>query len=255
MEGKNWSSFDLDFQVTIYLCAISFPKQTLHFNFSPLQERLLIAQAQAITLTYSTIVVNDDVAASTVVGADTGTVIQDSKPNEDVQAQESEIDYEFNINGDPVNCNCVIMNDVIPASEAKIEAEIAAIETQRHRATIKYWLVEAQLDCNCDFFSPTAVTSLYVKVGNHQGDSIIAMTGTFTIDRAVYLWDIDTRKEEAQLYVPKISIYKSKSYLKLQEFTRAYEHMYKTQPVTYRSVKDQIILAKRNLQDSPYNAW
>ena len=29
MEGKNWSSFDLDFWVTIYPCAISFPKQTL----------------------------------------------------------------------------------------------------------------------------------------------------------------------------------------------------------------------------------
>ena len=30
MEGKNWSFFDFDFQITIYSCAIPFPKQTLH---------------------------------------------------------------------------------------------------------------------------------------------------------------------------------------------------------------------------------
>ena len=32
MEGKNWSSFDFDFQVTIYPCAILFSKQTLQYG-------------------------------------------------------------------------------------------------------------------------------------------------------------------------------------------------------------------------------
>ena len=115
----------------IYLYAILFPKQTLYFNSSPLQGGLLIAQAQAqaMALTYSTIVANDDVAAFTVVGANTGTVIQNSKPNEDAQTQESEIDYELDISGDLVDCNRVIVNDAISISEAAMEAEIAAIET------------------------------------------------------------------------------------------------------------------------------
>ena len=45
-----------------------------------------------------------------------------------MQAQESEIDYELDISGDLVDRNCVIVNDAIPASEAEIETEIAAIE-------------------------------------------------------------------------------------------------------------------------------
>ena len=151
MEGKNWSSFDLDFQVTIYSCAILFPKQILHFNSSPLQRGLLIAQAQAIALTHSTIVANDDVAASTIVGADTGTVIQDSEPNEDAQAQESEMDYELDISDEPVDCDCVVVNNPTPASEAEMEAEITAIETQCHRATIERQLAKAWSDCDGNF--------------------------------------------------------------------------------------------------------
>ena len=44
MEGKNWSSFDLDFWVTIYPCAIPFSKQTLQqasFQFSTLESYIL----------------------------------------------------------------------------------------------------------------------------------------------------------------------------------------------------------------------
>ena len=108
MEGKNWSCFDLDFRVTIYPCAIPFSKPPLHFNSSFLQGGLLIAQAQAqaytMALTRSTIVANDDIAASIVVDANTGTVIQDSKSNEDAQAQESEINYKLDISDDSVDC-------------------------------------------------------------------------------------------------------------------------------------------------------
>ena len=80
------------------------------------------------------------------------------------------------------------------------------------------------------------------------------MTGTLAIDKAAYFWNIDSRKEEAQLYRPKIPIYKGKSYLKLQEFTRAYKHMYERRPVIYWSVKTQVMLVKKNLQDSSCNA-
>ena len=63
----------------IYLCAILFPKPPLHFNSSPLQRGLLIAQAQVhahvMALTRSTVVANDDIATSTIVGTNTGTVI------------------------------------------------------------------------------------------------------------------------------------------------------------------------------------
>ena len=57
------------------------------------------------------------------------------------------------------------------------------------------------------------------------------------------------------MYVPKISTYKGEPYLKLQEFTQSCEHMYKTQPVTYWSIKDQVMLAKKNFQDFPCNTW
>ena len=79
MEGKNWFFFDLDFWVTIYSCAISFSKPFLYFNSSLLQRELLIAQTQTqahvMALTHSTVVANDDVAVSTIIGADTGIVI------------------------------------------------------------------------------------------------------------------------------------------------------------------------------------
>lgn len=81
------------------------------------------------------------------------------------------------------------------------------------------------------------------------------MTGALAVDRVIYLRNIDTRKKEAQLYVPKILIYKSESYLKLQKFIRACKHMYEMRPVTYWSVKDQVMLAKGNLQNFPCNAW
>ena len=96
-----------------------------------------------MALTRSTVVANNDVAALTIVGANTDTVIQDSKPNEDMQAQEAEIDYEFDINNKPVDCNCVVVNNLTPTSEAEIKAEIAAIKTQRYRATIKCQLTKA----------------------------------------------------------------------------------------------------------------
>ena len=47
MESKSWFSFDFEFQVIIYPCAILFSKQTLYFSSSLLQKGLLIAQAQA----------------------------------------------------------------------------------------------------------------------------------------------------------------------------------------------------------------
>ena len=166
MESKNWSFFDLDFQVTIYPCAIPFSKQTLYFNSSLLQKGLLIAQALAMALTRSTVIVNDDVTASTIIGANTGTVIQDNKLNEDAQAQESKIDYELDISSEPMDCNHVVVNDLTPASETEMEAEIAAIETQCYRATIERWLAEAQLDRDCGFPSPTAVTGHHAKIGN-----------------------------------------------------------------------------------------
>ena len=75
---------------------------------------------------------NDDVAASTIVDANTGTVIQNSKPNENAQAQESKMDYELDISDETVDCNCVVVNDPPPASEVEMEAEIVAIETQCH---------------------------------------------------------------------------------------------------------------------------
>ena len=110
---------------------------------------------------------NDHIAASTIVGADTGTVIQNSEPNEDAQAQESKMDYELDISGEPVDRNYVIVNDPTPASEAEMEAEIAAIEPQHHRATIKRQLAEAWSDRDCSLSSPTAVTDPHAKAGNH----------------------------------------------------------------------------------------
>ena len=172
-----------------------------------------------MTLTCSIIITNDNVAAFIIVGADTGTVIQDNKPNKNAQAQKSKIDYEFEISSDLVNRDCIVVNNSTFTSEAKIEAEITVIETQHHRATIKCRLAEAQSDCDCSFFFSNAVTSPYAKVGNCQKDSTMTMTGALAIDRAAYLRDIDTQKEEAQLYVPKISTYKGEFYLKLQEFT------------------------------------
>ena len=53
------------------------------------------------------------------------------------------MDYELDISGDSVDRDFVIVNDAIPTSEAKMEAEIAAIETQCHRATIEHRLAEA----------------------------------------------------------------------------------------------------------------
>lgn len=82
-----------------------------------------------MALTCSTIVANDDIAASTIVGANIGIVIQDSKPNKDAQAQESEINYEFDISGKSIDHDRVVVNDPTPANEAKMEAEIAVIET------------------------------------------------------------------------------------------------------------------------------
>ena len=81
-----------------------------------------------MAFTRSTVIANDDVAMLTIVDTDTGTVIQDSKPNEDAQAQESEIDYELDISGELVDCNHVIVNDPTPASEAEIKAKITAIK-------------------------------------------------------------------------------------------------------------------------------
>ena len=156
------------------------------------------------------------------------------------------IDYEFDISGDPVDRDCVIMNDVIPTSEVMIEAEIATIKTQRHRAIIKRQLAEAWSDCDHDFPSFNNVTDSHAKTGNRQEDPTTTMTGALAIDRAAYLQDIDTRKEKAQLYVPKIPMYKGESYFKLQELTRACEYMYKTRPMTYQSIKDQVMLAKGN---------
>ena len=147
------------------------------------------------------------------------------------------------------------MNDAIPASEAEMEAEITAIETQHHRTTIEHRLAEAQSDRDCGFFSTNTVTGLHAKVGNCQRDPTTTMTSILAIDKAAYLQDIDIQKKEAQLYVPKIPTYKGECYFKLQEFTRAYKHMYETWPVTYRSIKNQIILAKGNLQDFSCNVW
>ena len=99
------------------------------------------------------------------------------------------------------------------------------------------------------------MTGLHAKVGNRQEDFITTITDTLAIDRATYLQDIDTRKEKAQLYVSKIFTYKGKSYFKLQKFTQAYKHIYETWPVTYQNIKNQVMLAKKNLQDSLRNAW
>ena len=175
----------------IYPCAIFFPKPPLHFNFSLLQGKLLIAQTQAqahaMALTHSTVIANDDITVSIVIGIDTGTVIQDSKFNEDAQARESKINYELDINNDPVDCNCVIVNDAILISEAEMEVEIAAIETQRHRAMTKCRLAQAWSDRDCGFHSPTTMISPHAKTDNRQRDSTTAMTGAFAIDRAAYL--------------------------------------------------------------------
>ena len=96
-----------------------------------------------MALTRSTVVANDDVVASPIVGVNTSTIIQNSKPNKDTQAQESKMDYEFDIRGDPVDYDRVVVNNSTSVSEAEMEAEIAAIETQHHRATIEHWLAEA----------------------------------------------------------------------------------------------------------------
>ena len=63
------------------------------------------------------------------------------------------------------------------------------------------------------------------------------MTDALAVDKAVYLCNIDTCKEEAQLYVPKIPTYKGESYLKLQEFIWTCEHMYEMRPVTYQMLQ------------------
>lgn len=64
------------------------------------------------------------------------------------------------------------------------------------------------------------------------------MTGALAIDKAAYLYNINTHKEKAYLYMPKIPIYKDESYLKLQKFTWMCEYMYETWLVTYQSIKD-----------------
>lgn len=129
------------------------------------------------------------------------------------------MNYELNISDEPMDCNCVVVNDPIPASEAEMEVEIAAIKIQHHRATIECRLAEAQLDRDCGFSSPTAMTSHHAKAGDYQIDPTTAIIGTLAIDKVIYLHNIDTCKEETQLYVPKISTYKGESYLKLQKFT------------------------------------
>lgn len=64
-----------------------------------------------------------------------------------------------------------------------------------------------------------------VMATNRQVGPIAVTSGALVNDRAAYLRDIDIRKKEAQLYVSKIPTYKCESYLKIQEFTRAYEYM------------------------------
>ena len=97
------------------------------------------------------------------------------------------MNYELDISDDSVDHDCVIVNDAIPASEAKMEAEIAVIETQHHRATIERRLTEARSDCNCGFPSPNTITGPHAKAGNHQGNPITTMTGALAINRAAYL--------------------------------------------------------------------
>ena len=104
-----------------------------------------------------------------------------------MQARESKIDYELDISGDPVDCDRVIVNDAIPASEAAMEAKITAIVTQHHRATIERRLTEAWLDCDCGFLSPNTVTDSHAKASNRQEDSTMIITGALAIDRAIYL--------------------------------------------------------------------
>ena len=53
------------------------------------------------------------------------------------------MDYELDISGNPIDCDHVVVNNSTPASEVEMEAKIAAIETQRHRVTIKHRLAEA----------------------------------------------------------------------------------------------------------------
>ena len=105
---------------------------------------MLIAQAQAhaMAFTCSTVIANNDIAASIVVSANIGIVIQNSKPNKDAQAQESEMNYELDISGDFVDHDRVIVNNAIPARKTKMEVEITAIEIQHYRAMIKRWLTE-----------------------------------------------------------------------------------------------------------------
>ena len=59
----------------IYLYVILFLKQTLYFNSSLLQGGLPIAQAPIMAFTSSTVIANDNVAASIIVGANISTVI------------------------------------------------------------------------------------------------------------------------------------------------------------------------------------
>ena len=47
------------------------------------------------------------------------------------------MDYELDISGEPVDCDCVVVNYPTSTSEAEMEAEITAIKTQHHRATIE----------------------------------------------------------------------------------------------------------------------
>ena len=96
-----------------------------------------------------------------------------------------------------------------------MEIEIAAIETQHHRAMIERQLAEVWLDCDCSFSSPTAMTGHHAKASNCQIDPTTATTSALAIDMVAYLYNIDTCKEEAHLYMLKIPTYKGEFYLKL----------------------------------------
>lgn len=54
-----------------------------------------------MAFTRSSTAAGDDVAAPTVVGADSGTIIPDSVTHDDAQARESVMDYELDTNGTP----------------------------------------------------------------------------------------------------------------------------------------------------------
>ncbi|MCJ1268632.1 hypothetical protein MMC22_008520 [Lobaria immixta] len=156
-----------------------------------------------------------------------------------------DLDDDLDLSADePRQDQVVDTNVVSPVDTVEaMEAELASIDALRRQAILARRLASARKEQEQGFLLVNPEVTTANRPVNPRG-AMVDET------RTGYVRDVDIRKEELQLYVPKVPTYRGGFYQKLLGFVRACEHMYGTRPVTYRSVKGRVMLAKGNLQES-----